>query len=125
MLSEEVKFSVKGREYSVKYPTVGQYYQIEAMKQSLSRGMYNSMVTSPSFTAQHALDMIDIEATLVILIPDFIKDLKVKNFGELDIRDYKEIRDEFVEKVQPYFKEVADLLQGVGKEKSVADVIEK
>jgi len=124
MLENEVKFSVKGREYTVKYPTIGQYYQIEAMKQSLSRGMYNSMVTSPAFSAQHALDMIDIEATLVILVPEFIKDLKVKNFSDLDVRDYKEIRDEFVLKVQPYFKEIAELLRGVGEEKS-ADVAEK
>lgn len=124
MLENEVKFSVKGREYTVKYPTVGQYYQIEAMKQSLSRGMYNSMVTSPAFSAQNALDMIDIEATLAILLPDFIKDLKVKNFSELDIRDYKEIRDEFVSKITPYFKEISELLRGVGEESS-ADVAEK
>lgn len=124
MLENEVKFSVKGREYTVKYPTVGQYYQIEAMKQSLSRGMYNSMVTSPAFSAQNALDMIDIEATLTILLPDFIKDLKVKNFSELDIRDYKEIRDEFVSKITPYFKEISELLRGVGEESS-ADVAEK
>lgn len=124
MLENEVKFSVKGREYTVKYPTVGQYYQIEAMKQSLSRGMYNSMVTSPAFSAQNALDMIDIEATLAILLPGFIKDLKVKNFSELDIRDYKEIRDEFVSKITPYFKEISELLRGVGEESS-ADVAEK
>lgn len=124
MLEKEVKFSVKGRDYTVKYPTVGQYYQIEAMKQSLSRGMYNSMVTSPAYTAQHALDMIDIEATLAILLPDFVKDLKVKNFSDLDIRDYKAIRDEYIAKIQPYFKEIADLLRGVGEEES-ADVAEK
>lgn len=124
MLENEVKFLVKGREYTVKYPTVGQYYQIEAMKQSLARGMYNSMVTSPALSAQHALDMVDIEATLAILLPDFIKDLKVKNFSDLDVRDYKEIRDEFMSKVQPYFKEIAELLRGVGEEET-ADVAEK
>lgn len=112
MLKEEVTISIKGHEYNIAFPNVGQYYRIEAMKQSLSRGFYNSMVMSPANSAQHALDMIDIEATLAILCPDMIKDLKVKNFDELDVRDYKLIRDEYTTKVMPFFKEINDLLSG-------------
>ena len=89
---DEVKISIKGHEYTVAFPNVGQYYRIEAMKQSLSRGFYNSMVMSPANSAQHALDMIDIEATLVVLCPQLVEDLKVKNFDDLDVRDYKLIR---------------------------------
>ena len=67
MIKDEVTIEIKGHSYPVKFPTVGQFYQIEAMKQSLSRGFYNSMVMSPSVQAQHALDMIDIEAAIVLL----------------------------------------------------------
>lgn len=116
MVKEEVKISVKGHEYSVPFPTVGQFYRIEALKQSLSRGYYNSMVMSPTGTAQQALDMIDIEATLTVLVPDLIKDLKVKNFDDLDVRDYKDIRDAYFESVAPFFKEVQDILNGTVKE---------
>ena len=47
MIKDEVTIEIKGHSYPVKFPNVGQFYQIEAMKQSLSRGFYNSMVMSP------------------------------------------------------------------------------
>ena len=112
MLQDDIKMTVLRHEYPVKFPNVGHFYQIEATKQSLARGFYNTMVMSPSASAQHALDMIDIEAALVVLCPDLIKDLKVKNFSELDIRDYKVIRDEYYKVVAPFFKEIQDLLRG-------------
>lgn len=112
MIKDEVTIEIKGHTYSTKYPTVGQFYQIESMKQNLSRGFYNSMVMSPSAAAQHALDMIDIEAAAVILFPKMVEEMKVKNFSELDIRDYKLIRDEYFKTVAPFFKEITDLLRG-------------
>lgn len=112
MVNEEVKMVIKGREYSVSFPTVGQFYKIEATKQGLSRGFYNSMVISPSQNAQQALDMIDIEATLTVLAPKLIEDLKVKSFDELDVRDYVVIRDEYYKSVAPFFKEIYSILNG-------------
>lgn len=112
MVENEVVINIKGHSYPINFPTVGQFYQIEALKQSLSKGFYNSMVMSPSALAQHALDMIDIEAALSILAPKLISDLKVKNFSELDIRDYKLIRDEYFTVVAPFFKKITDLLKG-------------
>lgn len=111
MMSNSVKMTVKGREYEISYPNVGQFYQIESMKQSLSRGFYNTMVMSPSSMTQHALDMIDIEASIVVLCPKLIEDLKVKNFAQLDVRDYKIIRDEYVKVVEPFFREINEMLQ--------------
>lgn len=110
MIREEVTMNIRGNKYPVQFPTVGKFYQIEATKQSLSRGYYNVMVSSPSRAAQHALDMIDIEAVLVVVCPKLIEDLKVKNFGDLDVLDYKEIRDEYTKVVAPLFKEINDLL---------------
>ena len=98
MIKDEVTIEIKGHSYPVKFPTVGQFYQFEAM--------------SPSVQAQHALDMIDIEAAIVVLCPKLIEDLKVKNFSELDVRDYKLIRDEYFKTVAPFFKEITELLKG-------------
>jgi hypothetical protein len=112
MLQEEVKFVVKGHEYTVKFPTVGQYYGIEALKQSLGRGNYNMMVQSPLRSVQDALDMIDIEATLTIMCPDLIKDLKVP-ITELDIRDYLDVKTAYLKQVAPFFKSVNDALHGI------------
>ena len=118
MMSNSVKMTVKGREYEISYPNVGQFYQIESMKQSLSRGFYNTMVMSPSSMTQHALDMIDIEASIAVLCPKLIEDLKVKNFAQLDVRDYKIIRDEYVKVVEPFFREINEMLQIPKKEET-------
>lgn len=119
MVNRSVTFKVFGREYLIEYPTVGQYYKIEALKQSLTGGYYNTMVLSPSAATQQALDMVDIEATLTILVPQFIKDLKVKNFNELGILDYKAIHDEFIAVVAPYFKEIEGILNGTAEENGI------
>lgn len=112
MINDEVKIKIKGVEYPVKFPNVGEFYRIEAMKQSLALGFYNAMIQSASVQTQHALDMIDVQATLVVLCPQLISDLKVKNFGELDIRDYKAILDAYYATVAPFFKEIEELLRG-------------
>lgn len=116
MVEKEISFTVLGHSFPIKYPRVGEFYRIEALKQRLSGGFYNVMIASSSISAQAALDMIDIEATLVVLCPKFVEELKVKNFSELDIRDYKEIRDEFYKVVAPFLKEINDLLIGVAKD---------
>ena len=36
----------------------------------------------------------------------------MKNFSELDVRDYKLIRDEYFKTVAPFFKEITELLKG-------------
>lgn len=113
-----MKFVVNGHEYKVKFPTVGQYYSIEALKQSLGRGNYNIMVQSPLRSVQDALDMIDIEATLTIMCPDLIKDLKVP-ITELDIRDYLAIKKSYMEQIAPFFKSVNDALHGVKDSENV------
>lgn len=112
MVHEEVTMNVRGHEYQIPFPNVGQFYRIEALKQSLSKGFYNAMVMSSTVNAVHALDMIDIQATLVVLCPQMIEDLKVKNFDELGIADYKVIRDAYNSAVLPFFKEIQDLLSG-------------
>lgn len=104
---------IRGKEYQISFPTVGQYYSIEAMKQRLSRGFYNSLLGNPTKTAQEALDMIDIEATISVLLPQFLTDMKVSSFSELGIKDYKEIKDIYNQEIFPFIKEINELLTSV------------
>lgn len=39
MIKDEVELVIKGHTYSIKFPNVGQYYRIEAIKQNLSMGI--------------------------------------------------------------------------------------
>lgn len=101
---------IRGIEYEIKFPNVGQYYNIETAKQSLGKGYYNVLLGNATKVAQDALDMIDIEATLTVLCPKLLTDMKVAKFSELGIVDYKEIKKIYVEEVHPFLKEVSDLL---------------
>lgn len=107
---EDKLVKVFGREYKISFPTVGQYYDMEAMKQSLGKGFYNTMLGNITKAAQDALDMIDIEATITVLMPDLIKDLKVARFKDLGIADYVQIRKLYDEEIFPFLKEVGKLL---------------
>jgi broad specificity phosphatase PhoE len=106
---ETLNFKVKGKEYPVQVPTVGQYYDIEASKQVLGKGFYNSIIQSNMQTASHAADMIDIEAFMSILVPELMKDLKCKNFKELGVEDYLELKDAYEEQFIPWWENVLKL----------------
>lgn len=110
-MKTSVFIEISGRKYEIKYPTVGEYYRIECLKQSLSNGTYSQLMLSNSLNALNALDMIDIEATLLVLSPELIKDLKVKNLSELGIKDYVMIREAYIKEVVPFFKEINELLK--------------
>lgn len=110
-MEEKKIIKVKGQEYEIIFPNVGQYYRIETLKQSLSKGYYNALLRSEMYTASNALDMIDIEATLTVICPKLIEDLKVKNFSELGLKDFQEIRKIYRTEVMPFLKEVYDLLK--------------
>ena len=49
--------------------------------------------------------MIDVEATLSVLCPQLVADLKVKSFSELGLKDFKEISDIYMNEVFPFLKE--------------------
>lgn len=98
-------------EYSINAPTVGQFYDIEVSKQILGKGFYNSIVKTNTFGAQNAADMIDIEAHLTVLVPDFVKDIKVKTFKDLGIQDYNQIREVYIDNFIPWWKNIHESLK--------------
>lgn len=108
---DEKIIRVKGKEYKLSFPTVGQYYNIEATKQALGKGFYNALLGNKTKAAQDALDMIDIEATISILLPDLVSDLKVTRFKDLGLKDYVEIRKIYDEEIYPFLKEIHEILR--------------
>ncbi len=98
-------------EYQIKIPSIGDFYDIEVSKQILGKGFYTNIVKTNTFGAQNAADMIDIEAHLSVLIPDFIKDLKVKNFKDLGINDYNNIRQAYIDQFVPWWNKIHDSLK--------------
>ena len=117
---EQLHFKVQTTEgdntYIIKLPTVGQYSDIEATKQILGKGFYNGIVSTNTMASVNAADMIDVEAHLTVLCPEFIKDLKVKSFRDLGLADFKNIRDAYIEQFIPWWKEIIDILRDIQEE---------
>ena len=57
-----------------------------------------------------ALDMIDIEATLTVLAPRLIEDMKVDRFSKLGLKDYLMIKKEYLEVIEPFMVEIKKIL---------------
>lgn len=90
-MEREIEFTVKGNPYKMKFPNVGQFLQIESKRIILTNDTYSQMLMSRLISAGKAMDMADMVATITVLCPEFINDLKTKSILDLDIIDAKEL----------------------------------
>lgn len=100
----------ESKSYQISFPSVGEYYRIQCLKAELSKNNYGGLLSSNTVDAIQALDMIDIEATLTVLAPQLIKDLKVDRFSKLGLADYAMIKKAYIETVSPFMAEIYDML---------------
>ena len=112
---ENLSFKLKGNEYSLKFPTVGGYRRIQSLKQVLSSNTYSSLISTGTHEAQDAADMIDIEATLTVLCPRIIEDLKCSSFEDLGLVDYIELRKAYAEQVSPWWNNILKVIGSLGE----------
>jgi hypothetical protein len=118
-INQGLTFRLKGNEYFIEFPRVGEYRRIETLKQSLSLNTYGSMVRSMTAAAEEALDMIDMEAYFSVMCPKLIEDLKCDSFSDLGLLDYKELKREYQEKFVPWWNDIQKLLQPEPKKQKV------
>lgn len=115
-LQRTIDFNVKGNSYTLTFPTVGQLFQIEAMKVSVTLGTYGEMVKGITITILRTLDFVDMVAYLTILCPNLIKDLKVDSLTKLDIFDAKELVLEYRKQVVPWINKWQETLNDFKEE---------
>lgn len=119
-INENLIIRFKGKNYDVKFPRIGEYRTIQAMKQTLSLNAYGGMSRSMMAASEEALDMIDIECYLTVLCPDLVADLKCE-ISELGLLDYTELREVFKDKFVPWWNKIEELLRPQPKLNKVAD----
>lgn len=71
---EQAIIKIFGKKYTVNFPTVDEFIQIESAKMTLSFGQYSQMVATRSRTTNMALDLIDAFSTFLVLFPEMQKD---------------------------------------------------
>lgn len=116
-MERQIKFKFNEKEYSIEYPTVGQYLDIERKKIEISGGQWGNLIGANTKSSSRAVQIIDCLANIVVLCPDLLKDLKpeAKNLMDIDAKDFtilvvaynKQVRNWYSE----WFKEFNDIFQ--------------
>lgn len=110
-IQRSIIFKTKGGSYTLNFPTVGEYRQIEVQKSGLSAGLYGELINSGTISAAKALDFIDMQAILVVMCPKVITDLKVDSFDDLDIFDANDLLRTYSEQIRPWIESWMKLLK--------------
>src|ERR1700741_39694 len=109
-------FSVKGNSYTIKFPTVGEFFDIESRRIQLSSGTYHQMLRSTLVSAQTALDLIDMVSTISVMVPKLQEDIKAKTLIDLDLIDSLELLKVYREDISPFIESWMKLVRSGGTE---------
>lgn len=115
-MQRHLTFKVKENSYSISFPTVAQFIDIEATKAKLASDSYNDMIRVGTLLSVKALDLVDMTANLEILCPELKKDLKADSILSLDIFDAKQLLTEYKKQFVPWMVEWQRVLAEVEKE---------
>lgn len=101
---------VKGKDYTLSFPSVGQMMNIETFKISYTNGKYVDMALSTLSNHGFALDCADALAYLSTLIPDLQSDLSIKNWRDIDAFLAKDLIKIYKNDFIPWYKPLLDEL---------------
>jgi hypothetical protein len=107
--AREIKISISGNTYNVKFPNNGQLIDIESRKVQLSGGTQKDLMLSQSPSAAQAFILIETIATFSILIPELKDNLNV-SILDLDPFRSKELVKQYTKVFYPWFKQWMDII---------------
>lgn len=114
-LAREKEITFFGEKKTVHFPTIGEYINIERLKQILSRGSYAVMAFSGMDSATKALDLIDAIAYFSVLLrTDFEKKVGVISYE--DVLN-KPMDENSAELIRCYKEEFAPFYNAIEKRK--------
>lgn len=125
MVNREIKFALKGRTFTAKFPNVGQIIDMESLKQALTNGRYGEMAKSGVASMFYALDLVDAIAFIQVCVPAASAYFDVRNYSELNIDESNDILEAYTKTIRPWYTEVFNELRKVspmdGTEENSAD----
>lgn len=102
-MRKTINFKVEGNSYSVNFPNVGQYLDIEQNKMMLTNNGYESLVLSRLKTSLFALDLVDAISFLRVMCPELTKDLNEKSYLDIDLSKSKTLVTAYKKQIQPEY----------------------
>ena len=109
-------FKIGQKQFTVKFPNVGQIIDLDAMKQALSGNRYGSMAASGLASAYYALDLIDAIAFYQIVCPEVGRYYDIKNYAEMELDKIEDLMKAWKDEIQPWFIDTMNEIRGVSKQ---------
>lgn len=120
-MNHNTTIKIKGKDYTIKFPNVGQFMDIESFKIAYTNGKYVDMALSVLNIHILNLDIADAISYFAILIPDLKKDLKIENWRDIDMVLAKELSEIYKSQFIPWYKPILDDLYGFDKKENKDD----
>jgi len=111
-LSRQLVLKVKDRSYTIEFPKVAQFLNIEVKKSELSGSMYGSMLEASTIDSSLAVAVINAVATFQVLCPKMLEDLKV-NILDLDLEDAMELIQVYSKQYVPWYRQWRDKMRSL------------
>lgn len=102
----------RNNKFEVGIPNIGEYIQIESLKQALTQGRYALMAYGALETSEKALDLVDAIVYFTVLAGEkFLKTYGVKSHEELlnmSIVDSQELTNQYKEVYAPFYNSIVE-----------------
>ncbi len=110
VIQKTLIFKLDSATYTLKFPNVGEYMDIENMRIALTNGAYTDMLRTGLKSAHFAVDLVDAMSILYVLAPTLRTDLSVSNYNDLDLFLAKKVVKAYKEQIKPWFDKIMDEL---------------
>lgn len=124
-------FEFQGRKYTIEFPNVGQYMDIETEKVNLSLGKWGDLISARTLSALRSIQIMECLAVLKVLCPKIFEDMNVSDYRKIDAKDFMLLVKVYNKEVSPWysrwFKEFSEVLNDIdeSEKKEDEDKVEK
>jgi len=105
MNKRELVVQINGKNYTIKYPNVGQLIDISIQESTLSGGRMKDLILQGTIEHQDAYVTIKTIAFFDVMLPNLTKDLKVESLQQLDPVDFIEVNKAYWEHIEKWLDE--------------------
>ena len=97
------KFVFEGQEYTIEFPTVGEYMEIENQKLIQSNGQWVNLIKNQTVSAFRSIQIIECVSILIVLCPKLFENMKVISYKDIDAIDFIKLLTIYNDEIGPWY----------------------
>lgn len=112
-MERQKTFKIGERQFTAKFPNVGQIIDLESFKQALTNNRYGQMAMSGVASMYFALDLVDAIAFYNVIVPEVGKYFDISNYATISLDKAKMFIKAYQEQIKPWYdKTMSELKEG-------------